>query len=226
MSASVLSSINPLIVASQITGFILFKIDTKSWRAKVTFWNIPPTIFSICMNAFIHFVFWNTYFTQTFKFHDSEVIRLTIPRLIYVNVLSFTLIKIMLFIKRQKVMKMLKLLSDIDEKFLDLNLKFNYGLQRQKLKLTLLGCLTLAFLVVTISFICYQIYNIRIDPMVALMQFWAFLASVMTSHHVLVGLIGIRHRFELMNLFIKRNSHLIDVHSVRKLANLHFMICR
>lgn len=226
MSSLVLTSIKPLIVASQFTGFILYKIDTKSWRAVVTFWNILEAIFAIFMSVFVHYIFWHTYLTQTFDFHDSEVIRLNVPRLIYANVLSFTIIKIMLFIKRQNTMKMLKLLNEIDEKFLDLNLKFNYGMQRQKLRLTLLGSLSLAVVMVTISFICYQIYNIGIHPMVALMQFWAFVASVMTSHHILVGLIGIRHRFELLNLFIERNSNLIDGHLVRNLANLHFTICR
>lgn len=226
MSSLVLTSIKPLIVLSQITGFILFKIDTKSWRAVVTFWNIPPALFSICINIFIHYIFWHTYFTQTFKFHGSEVIRLNVPRLIYANVLSFTVIKIMLFIKRQSTMKMLQLLNEIDEKFLDFNLKFNYGVHQHKLKLTLFGSLSLAILMVFISFICYQIYNIGVDPMVALMQFWAFVASVMTCHHVLVGLIGIRHRFELLNLFMEHNSHLIDGHILRNLASLHFTICR
>lgn len=223
---SVLTALNPLIVASQITGFTLFKIDTRSWRAVVTPWNIPPAIVSILMNFLIHFIFWHTYFTITFDFQGSEVIKLNVPRLIYSNVLAFTIIKITLFIKRQKSMKMLKLLNEIDEKFIDLNLKFDYGKQQRKMRQALFGSFTLAFLIVLMAFICYKIYLININNLVSIMQFWAFIASVMTAHHLLVGLIGIKHRFELLNLFIKHNPHLIDKCSIRSLAQLHFMICR
>lgn len=222
---SVLKSLKPLILASQITGFTLFEIDSNTWKAKIRFWNIFPATVSILMNFLIHIIFWNTFFTVAFDFQESQIIKLNVPRLIYINVLAFTVMKISTFLKRNKTVKMLKLLNEIDENFLSLKLKLNYESQQRKLKQSLTISILLAITLVTISFICHKIYRMNVDTWVSVMQLWAFFASVMVTHHIFVGLIGIRHRYELLNFYLKNNHHL-DGYTIKHLAELHLMITR
>jgi hypothetical protein len=118
------------------------------------------------------------------------------------------------------------MLQDIDDKFLGLNLKFNYKHQQRKLTKVLLGSVALTVVLTISAIFVLKTYDIHMHPLFGGMQFWSFIASVIITHQLLVGMIGIRHRFELMNLFMKNYSHQLDCYILNNLAEIHFMICK
>lgn len=245
MQSDVVSSLRPLIIASKLTGFTLFEIDQHKWKALYTIKNIPETIFSIATNLLMQYIFWLSEFDFLFDMQGTKIVRSLIcffkyfflifillisrtsaPRLIYINVLTFTLVKIVYFLKRRATVKMLRIIQDIDDKFLALNLKFNYKHHREKLAWILIGSTCLAFVLTLNGAIVVKAYAIQMTLITAVMQFWSFLATVVITHHLVVGMIGIKHRFELLNLYMKHHPHLLDCYTLKSLAEIHFIICK
>lgn len=224
MISSILSSLNPLLIASQTLGYNLFFIDQKNWKAELNLWSFFLITEAIICNISFHFIFWNTILDAVCDFHSTNIIRSTIPRLVYVNLVGYTSTQIWLFFKRQKAVKILKLLSEIDEKFLELKEKFDY--QKQKRKITI-SLIFFTFFITTITIlarISFYIYNFNIGLSLSFLQLYSYLCCMIIFHHISIGFIGIRQRFEKLNFFIK--NHALNESLAKKLAEIHFKICQ
>lgn len=128
--------------------------------------------------------------------------------------------------KRHETVKMLKSLQSIDDELLNLNLKLNYKHQQIKLAWTLFGSVALVTVLTTYAFLCLKAYNIPLDPLTTIVQFWALMASLIISSHLIVGMIAVKHRFEIINIFIKCNPRLMHCHMLKRLSEIHFTICQ
>lgn len=223
MEPSIFTSLNPLLVASQFTGFNLFTIDRKKWKAIITAWDFLLIFKTILCCIIVHYSYWNSRFE--FNVHGSKVVQSSIPKLIYVNLIGYTLIQIWLFLKRSDFVKMLKLLNEIDEKFEDLYLKFDYPKQKRNLTISQIIFTILVTLLSLSVRVCFNFYNLNISYQWNFIQLYVFISSEIIAHHLIVGFIGIRHRFEKLNFFIKNNPHLMGEYLIKKLSSLHFEIC-
>lgn len=151
---------------------------------------------------------------------------MTIPKVIYANLISFTFTKFILFFKRNEMIKFLKKLQFIDDKFLNLNLKFNYKHQQQKLTKTLLASLAFILAMNIFTFLSVRAYKVHLQPFTIFLQFWAFFASSVLTHQMIAGMIGIEHRFELINLYMKYHSTLMNSHVLKNIAEIHFSVSK
>lgn len=222
MSATILTSINPLLIASQFTGFNLFSIDTKKWKAIITLWDFLLIINTILGNLIVHYVYFKSYFI--FDIHGTKVVQSSIPKLIFVNLISYTLAHGWLFVRRQSFVKIMKLAFEIDEKFLDLYIKIDYHKQKRKLIISIIAYTTFALTLVLLARISMDFYKINIPSSLSYVHGYCFICSTIIIHHLIAGFKGIKHRFEKLNFFIEHNPHLMGEYLIKKLAALHFEI--
>lgn len=223
MSATIVTSINPLLIFSQFTGFNLFSIDTKKWKAVVTLWDFFLIINTILGNIIVHHFYWNSYYT--FDIHGTKVVQSSIPKLIFVNLISYTLAQVWLFLRRQNFVKMLKIAYEIDEKFLDLYLKIDYHKQKRRLIISIITFTSLATTLVLVERLFFDFYEMKVPKTLSFLQIYFFVCSTIIIHHLILGFRGIKHRFEQLNTFMKHNPHLLGEYLMKKLATLHFQIC-
>jgi len=112
---SVITSIKPLIIATQVTAFTLFSINTKTWKAEVKKFNIAIAIILIFLILIIHHMFWST--NLKFGAHGTEMTKAIMPKLVYCNIVIYSIVKLWNFSKRQKIVDFLRQIYEIDEKF-------------------------------------------------------------------------------------------------------------
>lgn len=223
MSVTILTSINPLLIASQFTGFNLFSIDTKKWKAVITMWDILLIFKAILLNIIVYYVYFNSYFI--FDLHGTTVVQSSIPKLIFVNLIAYTFSHVWLFASRQNFVAMLKLAHEIDEKFLDFYLKFDYHKQKRRLIISIIAFTAFSSAMVTLARFSLDYYAVKIPNSLSCVQLFCFICSMIIIHHLIVGFKGIRIRFEKLNFFIEQNPHLMGEFLIKKIASLHFEIC-
>jgi hypothetical protein len=220
----ILSSLSPLMIASRFLGFNLFSINCKTLKVELNLWNFVLIIKAIICNFIFHLIFWNYMIDAVCDVHSTKVIRSTIPKLVYLSLIGYTTTQIWLFLRRQNAMEMLKLLSEIDEKFLDLKEKFDYQKQKKNLKISLIFFTTLTTTTIVLQGVSFYIYNMGISHPLSFLQLYGFLCSMIIYHHIIIGFIVIQQRFKKLNFFIK--AHTLNESSIKKLAEVHFMICK
>lgn len=221
--SKILTSLKPLIIFSELTGYIIFCIDQKRWRAEIKFWNFLIGIKTLILNVIIHIFYWNS--VLDFSVQGTEVVKQSIPKLLYCNLIAYFFAQFWFFFKRHEMVKMVKIISEIDEKFLELNVKFHYKNQQRKILKALLGSLICNCLIVFYGAITINFYNLPIDAKYPLIQFYGFMCLIVILHHFSLGTIAITQRFRKLNNFMDYNPHLIDFHHMRKFTKLHFEIC-
>lgn len=221
MSSSFLTSIKPLIVICQLTGFFLFQINTKIWRAEVKKLNILSSFVSITVCIACHYIYWSSYFG--FDAHGTKIPKNIMPKLLYSNLIFYSLVKICLFWKRQKFAKLLWFIHQIDENFKELDVKFDYEEDR---KMILKVCGGTFALIVVSSLIGLSVqlgYMINIDPTLSILNFCGFFYGSIIVFQNLTAMIGIRRRFVAFNKFLIQKINL-DVKNLKILADIHLML--
>ena len=200
MSVTIFTSINPLLIASQFTGFNLFSIDTKKWKAVITLWDLLLIFKAILLNLIVHYVYFNSYFI--FDLHGTTVVQSSIPKLIFVNLVAYTFAHVWLFVSRQHFVTMLKLAHEIDEKFLDFYLKFDYHKQKRRLIISIIAYTAFSSTLVLTARISLDYYEVKIPNSLSYVHFYSFICSMIIIHHLIVGFKGIQIRFEKLNFYI------------------------
>lgn len=223
MESPVLSSLQPLIVFSQFTGFTLFKINSKIWKAQFAWWNFVFATKLVLFNCLAQFIFWTAIFK--FDIHGTKIMESSLPKLVYFNMLSYNFTQIWFFVKRQRTVDMLKLLSDIDESFLDLQMKFDYRKERKTILNVLIFFLALSLILSLTNALCLKMYNVSVEFVMVVVEFYGFTCSINMISHEALGMIGIRRRFEKINSFLDQNLVTLNESSLRKLSKIHLMIC-
>lgn len=208
MVLNILTTLKPLVLISQLEGFTLFHINVKTWEPEIKFWNIFFILKSIIVNITIHWLYWNSFLD--FNLHGTKVVKCTIPKLLYCNLMSHSFSHFWLFVKRGDTMKMLKLANEIDLKLSELNMSFDYKNQQKKLLITLVGSITFVISIVFFALICVIFYDLSFDSKLPFIQLYGFMCCSIVLHHFSVGMIGIRHRFEKINYFLGHPSPSYD----------------
>ncbi len=75
MTPGIIIQSKPLILASRLTGYALFHIDTKLWKAKFKFENLMETFVTLLVNFTIHYIYWNTHVTTFSDVQGTEIFR-------------------------------------------------------------------------------------------------------------------------------------------------------
>ena len=121
---SVITSIKPLIIATQLTAFTLFSINTKSWKSEVKKFNILIGCISTSFSLSLHYLFWTS--DLRFANQGTEITKNIMPMLVYSNLVIYTIVKLWNFFNTQKIVDFLRQIFQIDEVFKDLGIYFDY----------------------------------------------------------------------------------------------------
>jgi hypothetical protein len=121
--------------------------------------------------------------------------------------------------------KFLRILQEIDDKFLEFNLTINYKRQARKLTKTLIGSIALVITLSAFTYFCVKLYKVPMIPFTLFLQVWAFVATAISVHHLIASMVGIEHRFKLLNLFLKAHPTLMNFEVLKNLAEIHFKTC-
>ncbi|KAL7011803.1 hypothetical protein ACKWTF_014466 [Chironomus riparius] len=217
---SVITSIKPLIIATQLTAFMLFSINTKTWKAEVKKVNILIGFTSICLSLLIHYIFWLT--NLRFHSHGTEMTKNIMPLLVYCNIVTYTIIKIWNFFNRQKIVDFLRQIYEIDSKFKDLGINFNYKNDRKLITKIILGMFALIIIGLAIS-LSISIAFFRFSGIsVTFLNLYLFACKSMLIFQLISAMIGIRRRFEAVNIFLVLAPNL-KIQEIEILSEIHLM---
>lgn len=224
MAHNILTSLKPLIIISQLWGFALYEINQKTWEPDIKILNVCIIFKSILVNVLIHYLYWSSYLD--FNLHGTKVVQCTIPKLVYCNLMSHTLIQSWFFLKRRDTVNMLKLTNEIDKKLLELNIQFDYKKQQRKIVRMLIGAFAFIIFLALFTAFIIKFYDLKLDSKLPLIKFYGFACCTILLFKFSIGMTGIRNRFEKMNEFIHHHPQLMDIRVIKKLTELHFMICK
>ena len=197
---SIISSIQPLIYILQVTGYAIFTVNPSTWKADIKIFNILSGIATILANVFLHYLFWTSFFN--FGMQETEVARTALPKLIYSCVLIYFLGKIFSFLNRQKIVKFLQKFCEIDEKFKELDIHFDYQSDRMRILRTLkLVCGAIPIISI-IAFCIHLRHPVNVDMSMSIFIFFGNTSQFLITYQIILAMIGIRRRHAAVNNFI------------------------
>lgn len=212
MLSKVLSSIKPLLFISYLTGILVFKIDNKTSAIITTNWHK----LIICITILLEIT--GTWFYPYSELIDEMFItktsKLSSVVLIYCDHVMCICSIVWIFFNREKLMKILTGLSEIDEKLQEFGLEINYkGHQR---KLIIVFTLLLCFLLSILMFSTFNHiwHGMQTEITTTLFNTMAFINATTLISHFIILMFNIASRFDMMSKCIdKPIQELSKMHS-------------
>lgn len=219
--SSVLTAINPLITTCQITAFFLFTINTKTWQAELRRFNYMIGLTSIVSIITLHYIYWFSYFG--FDAHGTEMAKIFMPKLVYLNLSMLTIIKMWIFWNRQKVASMLKIIQEVDDQLKELNIIFDYQSERRIQIVVIIGSTAVILTCTTLGLFVQMGYMIDIDSSLSILNAFGFTSTFFLNFQVATGLVGIRQRFSAVNSFLRYNKEQ-DMTELKIITKIHLKL--
>lgn len=218
---SILSALQPLIIVLQVTGFAIFTINPSNFQADIKNFNKFFGLVTIIANLILHYIFWNSYYS--FDEQGTEVAKSALPKMIYACVLVYTLGKILNFMNRQKIANFLKKFHEIDDRFKQLDITFDYKNDRKMIVKTLLGVCALALVVCVLGFCVTTTFLSNMDMSLSIFLFFGNASQFIITYQIIIYMIGIRCRYEAVNKFLGHQVE-IEILEMKILAKIQLMI--
>jgi hypothetical protein len=210
MLSSVISSLGPVILVSNLTGFFSFDIDIKTKSATIAPWNIFLIFFTLAINFTLGCVFWN--FSPFGQYFFAEIAKFSVPIMFSVNHLLLVFIMVWNFINRRKIVKLFVVLSEIDVKLRDFGSEFDPKKQRKILTIVIIAFISLIILNVAFAEIVQFSHGFAFNPLNTVAMFWMFILEFVLVLKFVVIMMAIGKRFELMNNCIRNNKNVAKIH--------------
>ncbi|CAG9803275.1 unnamed protein product [Chironomus riparius] len=204
MLSEVISSIKPLLYISNLTGILVFKIDTRTATVITTKWNrliigitILIEIIGTCYYPYSELMD-EMFFTKTSKL--SSVVLVYLDHIMCVTSIFW------IFMKREKFLKILVNLSEIDEQLEKSGLKMDYKGRQRKLNIvfSLLFCIVFSILVFSTSHHLWQGMNLSILTLIY--NLIVFINATALTLHFIIIMHNIGTRFEMLSNCIKNSA--------------------
>lgn len=219
-NSSILTSIKPFIIMSQITGFTLFTINPITWRAEIKMLNIINGLIEICINVILHAIFWSAYFN--FDIQGTKIASTAFPKLIYATVFVYSLTKCWDFGIRHKMVDFVKHFHDIDEKFKELDVHFDYKNEGRKMLNVVIGIVALDVVMFFLAFCIQASFIADVDLSISIYTFFGNTCGFVITFQISTAMTGIRRRFTAINQFIENKINL-KISNLKTLAEIHLM---
>ncbi|KAG5669075.1 hypothetical protein PVAND_016974 [Polypedilum vanderplanki] len=193
---TMISTLQPLLFVSRITGFYLFTFDSKYLRTCITKLDKICIVLTIILNTAINFGFLLSNYDP--GVHALAMMKYSLPILMYVNHLIDIFGMIWIFVKRNKILKIITNLSEIDEELIKIGAKIDHEGNQKSLKnlMILLLCCGL-----TMSVWCGTVHGLNeydIDVLFQFFSLWIFLCSLVIYFHFFIGIFAISQRFHIL----------------------------
>jgi hypothetical protein len=210
MLSSVISSLRPVILISNLTGYLLFTIDIKTNSATIEPWNILLIFFTLAINFTIGCVFWN--FLPFGQYFVAEIAKVSVPIMVSVNHLLLVFVMVWKFVKRRQIVKLFVVLGEIDVELRDFGSGMDH--KRQRKILTVVIAAFVPFIIAELVYCEFVQFNqgIAFNPLSALAMFWIFVLGLVFVIKFVVIMMAIGQRFELMNKCIENNKNVAKLH--------------
>ncbi|KAL7011804.1 hypothetical protein ACKWTF_014467 [Chironomus riparius] len=219
-SQSVITSIKPLIIATQLTAFTLFSINTKTWKSEVKKFNIFVGCMSTSFSLSLHYLFWTS--DLRFATQGTEVTKNIMPMQVYSNLVIYTIVKLWNFFNTQKIVNFLRQINQIDEIFKDLGIYFDYKRDSKVIVKILIGIFAL-IIVSTVISACLHVGYLNSEGIsLSLLNFYTFSCGSMLIVQFVTAMIGIRRRYETVNNFLILKPNL-KIPEIKILSKIHLM---
>ncbi|KAL7011801.1 hypothetical protein ACKWTF_014464 [Chironomus riparius] len=197
---SILSAIQPLIYILQVTGFAIFTVNPTTWKADIKIFNIFSGIVTIIINVCLHYLFWISFFD--FDIQGTEIVRTALPKLVYSCVFIYFLGKIFSFFNRQKIVKFLQKFCELDEKFKELDIHFDYKSDRARITHTLILVCGSIPTISIIAFCIHLRHPVNIDLSMSIFIFFGNTSQFLITYQIIITMIGVRRRHAAVNNFL------------------------
>lgn len=201
MESSLFTTIRPLIIISKITGFTLFTIDSKLSKISIKKLEIFNIISIIFINLTLNCIYWKSYIN--FSMLGGTVASHSLPILIYLDYLRSVVAVTWFYTKRHEIFGIFLKFVEIDEKLLELNVKFDNKRQKKNL----ISIILLTFSVhLTFAVSCgltIFIYKFSKNSFLAIFTSWTIICEGIMFLNMFIPLLAIRISFTAINRVIK-----------------------
>jgi hypothetical protein len=191
---------SPIYFVSKLSGFALFTIDRKDLTARIRKFDLILQIMWTIVTTSLNFIYWNTYFEITV--HKSDIIKITVPILLYGNLIIYTFYMFWSVLMRKSIAKILKKFQEIDCALNCVQINFNYGQQRDFNWKVLMSVMAISNLIVFYCVVCQWKHNMIGDAKIGIFLFWGMHCGSLLIVQYILTLLAIRQRFRSINRYI------------------------
>ncbi|KAG5669247.1 hypothetical protein PVAND_017139 [Polypedilum vanderplanki] len=210
MFSSIVSSFKPLIILTNITGYFLFTIDIKTKSALVNYWNYLQIFITLTINISLGIILWN--FSFLCHLFATEIAKAGVPIIVSFNHLMLLFVMIWNFIKRYQIVKLFKVLAEIDEKLCEFGVKINYEKQKRNLMIIFISVVPFIILYLIFSESSKILQGDSLNFLNIFAIFWMYVLDFSFVSHFTVIMFTIGQRFDLMKNCIKNNKNIFKIH--------------
>ncbi|KAL7014892.1 hypothetical protein ACKWTF_016176 [Chironomus riparius] len=214
MLSEVYSSVKPLFILSSLSGLFFIKVDFKDEKVLKPSWS-TLTVFAVIM---IHTIgYWQYSNLELItRIFETKASSKGSPILMFLDYSVVVTSMSWIYYKRDKILKILIMLSEIDEKF---EVRINYKLQQKRLWIILGSMLLIIVIILLIQLsltVFSQTVSIHKEYLIPLFHILLFITKICLFSHYIVFMSKISKRFVMMNDCIDK--------SIDQLPGIHLKI--
>ena len=204
MLSEVISSIKPLLYVSYITGIFIFNINSNTATITTTKWH--KLIISSTISMEIIGTCYYPYSELTDKMFFTKTSRLSSVVLIYLDHIMCVTSIFWIFLNREKFLKIMIELSEIDDKLEAFGSKMDYKRQQKKLAMvfSLLFCIVFIILIFSTSHHFWQGINVAI--LTSFFNTIVFINATAINLHFIIMMNNIAIRFKMLSQCVDNSS--------------------
>lgn len=182
---TILDAAEPLLFISKFTGYSLFTIDRKTWRARVTKLDILAILLTIWINLGLNCIYWKSIISV--EANVNTISKVSLPILVYLDYVINVIGVLWIFMNSCKISELLRLFKEIDENFMDIGGCVDY----RREKMNAIRSLT-AVVVTSIGFIIMDMFILTFSDFVteklfAVVIFWSYFCTMTQVSGFLCG---------------------------------------
>lgn len=213
---NIFTSLSPFYKTLSYIGAMVFTIDYKIPAVFITKWNCVSIIFIIGSNLLLSCSYWNIEVFMGFRIQvaqKSEPFLLFMDHAICVFTIYWT------YRHRHGILKILNILNEIDEVFLENEIKIDHNGYRRKTMMTYMFCYTYAALT-SIAFAYLTGFFTSVQSFIlSSFSIWIYWMSISFQLHFLFIIHATSKRCKLINIWIQKYPL-----RLKKISRIHLRI--
>lgn len=201
MCQNIYDSVRPLHLRSKFSGFGLFTLDRRTFKANITACDAILILSNIGIAMMLNHIYWIGSFV--ISIHSSEIVKIFYPIVFYLNCCILNGTKLWHFNHRHKLADLLKLIDEIDNDLKKIGNKFDYYRQRSFV-LKMIVVINIVQSIAALTMFSFQYhYELNIPWNVFVFVAWGFFTNFVLVGQFTVAICGLRERYKAMNELIR-----------------------
>jgi len=219
--SQIMESLRPLLFVSRVSGYQLFTINVVKVKPQVKIRDIFSIILTVITNCLVNSTFWISEYNP--GIHGIVVMKYSLPILMFFNHIGNFFGMAWIFFNRREIVKLLEILSEIDEILMKIGEHIDHIRNKRNLKVLVSFPITFVFTITSCCCIFHETNHFRLDFLLQVFSLWIFICTFVLYFHLVAGVSGISQRFvklcQIMNKVLPKSGE-----NLKKIQEIHLKI--